>query len=232
MLRAGLAAGIMVSALAACGSTNWGFPYRPNIQQGNWITSEQVDQLQPGMTREQVRYILGTPTLQDVFHANRWDYPYYNNPGYGEDQQRRFTVWFEGDQLVRWEGDQQPDRQPFQKADTGMADEKGKADASQEHPAMISGGSPVAPATETYALPEASEQGVAAPGQGEPSITPDSGTAASIQNQETSAEASSEAAANEERLSGPRRPLLNSESPRSAVPGAPSASRNSGEPLR
>src|SRR3546814_5062970 len=80
-------------ALTACGGTHWGFPYRPDIQQGNWITSEQVAQLQQGQTREQVRFILGTPTLQDVFRTNRWDYPYYNKPGYGDEQERKFTVW-------------------------------------------------------------------------------------------------------------------------------------------
>lgn len=71
------------------------------------------------MTREQVRFILGTPTLQDIFRSNRWDYPYFHKPGYGEAEERKFTVWFEGDSLVRWEGDEQPDRQPFQKTDTG-----------------------------------------------------------------------------------------------------------------
>src|SRR3546814_967756 len=76
-----------------------------------------------GQTREQVRFILGTPTLQDVFRTNRWDYPYYNKPGYGDEQERKFTVWFEGDSLVRWEGDQQPERQPFQKADTGISED-------------------------------------------------------------------------------------------------------------
>src|SRR5690606_34359008 len=96
-----------------------GFPYRPNIQQGNWITAEQVERLEPGMTREQVRFLLGTPTLQDIFRSDRWDYPYYSKPGYGEPEQRRFSVWFEGDSLVRWEGDAQPDRQPFQRTDTG-----------------------------------------------------------------------------------------------------------------
>lgn len=121
-LRAGLTAGVLAVVLSACGSTNWGFPYRPDVQQGNWITAEQVTQLQQGMTREQVRFILGTPTLQDVFRTNRWDYPYFNKPGYGEEQERKFTVWFEGDTLVRWEGDEQPNRQPFQKADTGMTD--------------------------------------------------------------------------------------------------------------
>ena len=119
-LRIGAAAGVLAAALAACGTTNWGFPYRPDVQQGNWITAEQVAQLQPGMSREQVRFILGTPTLQDIFRSDRWDYPYYNKPGYGREQERKFTVWFEGDSLVRWDGDQQPDRQPFQKADTGM----------------------------------------------------------------------------------------------------------------
>ncbi len=109
----------MALGLAGCGSTNWGFLYRATIQQGNWITTEQVAKLETGMTRDQVRFILGTPTLQDIFHAERWDYPYYNQPGYGKDELRKFTVWFENDQLTRWTGDEQPDRQPFQKADSG-----------------------------------------------------------------------------------------------------------------
>src|SRR3546814_3555106 len=95
MRRAGLTAGVLTMALTACGGTHWGFPYRPDVQQGNWITAEQVAQLQQGMTREQVRFILGTPTLQDIFRTNRWDYPYYNKPGYGEEEKRQFTVWFE-----------------------------------------------------------------------------------------------------------------------------------------
>src|SRR5690606_26775597 len=92
---------------------------RATIQQGNWITAEQVAQLQVGMTRDQVRFILGTPSLQDVFHAERWDYPFYNKPGYGKDELRTFTVWFKNDLLDHWDGDEQPDRQPFQKADSG-----------------------------------------------------------------------------------------------------------------
>jgi outer membrane protein assembly factor BamE len=118
-LRTGLTVSVLAMALSACGTTNWGFPYRADVQQGNWITAEQVSQLQKGMTREQVRFILGTPTLQDVFRSNRWDYPYFNKPGYGKVEERKFTVWFEGDALDHWEGDTQPDRQPFQKSDTG-----------------------------------------------------------------------------------------------------------------
>ncbi len=113
-LRNSVAVCILAVALSACGGTKWGFPYRADIQQGNWVTAEQVARLEQGMTREQVRYVLGTPTLKDIFHANRWDYPYYNKPGYGNADERRFTVWFENDQLVRWEGDDQPDYQPFQ----------------------------------------------------------------------------------------------------------------------
>lgn len=133
-LRAVLAVSVLAATLAACGGGNWGFPYRPDVQQGNWITSEEVAQLQPGMSREQVRYILGTPTLQNVFRSDRWDYPYYNKPGYGDPQQRQFTVWFDGDTLVRWSGDDQPDRQPFQKADTGL-NENTSGDEPVERPA-------------------------------------------------------------------------------------------------
>lgn len=118
-MRAAVAASLAMLILSACGTGKWGFPYRADVQQGNWITSEQVDRLRTGMTREQVRFLLGSPTLQDVFHADRWDYPYMNKPGYGKTEQRNFTVWFEGDSLVRWDGDQQPDRQPFERADTG-----------------------------------------------------------------------------------------------------------------
>ena len=134
VIRAILAASLAAAALSACGSSKWGFPYRADIQQGNWITAEQVARLQAGMTREQVRYLLGSPTLQDIFHADRWDYPYLNKPGYGKPEQRTFTVWFEGDTLVRWEGDEQPDRQPFERSDTGKAHTPPPADAQESVP--------------------------------------------------------------------------------------------------
>jgi len=105
--------------LSACGSSKWGLPYRANVQQGNWVTNEQVAQLETGMTPLQVRFILGTPILQDPLHANRWDYTYYSKPGYGKEELRHLTVWFENDQVVRWRSDAQPDRQPFERTDTG-----------------------------------------------------------------------------------------------------------------
>lgn len=133
-LRNAAAGGALVLALTACGSTEWGFPYRPNVQQGNWITAEQVARLEPGMSREQVRFLLGTPTLQDIFRNDRWDYPYYSKPGYGEPEQRRFSVWFEGDSLVRWEGDPQPQRQPYQRTDTGASSIGTAASATESTP--------------------------------------------------------------------------------------------------
>lgn len=119
ILRSCLATTALAVLLSGCGGGKWGFPYKQDLQQGNWITASQVAQLEPGMSREQVRYVLGTPSLQNVFRDTRWDYPYYSKPGYGDIQQRRFTVYFEDDLLVSWSGDEQPNRQPFEKSDTG-----------------------------------------------------------------------------------------------------------------
>lgn len=80
-------------------------PYRIDIRQGNYITQEMVAQLKPGMTRDQVRFILGTPLVADIFHAERWDYIYSFKPGRGEMQLRRFAVFFEDNKLARVAGD-------------------------------------------------------------------------------------------------------------------------------
>lgn len=80
-------------------------PYRVDIRQGNFISQEMVVQLKPGMTRDQVRFILGTPLLMDMFHADRWDYIYRFQPGRGETQQRRLAVFFEEGKLARVAGD-------------------------------------------------------------------------------------------------------------------------------
>lgn len=113
-LKTALAATAIAVVVAGCTSDKWGFPYKAPVQQGNWITQEQIALLQPGMTREQVRFALGSPTLTSVLHSDRWDYPYYFKPGYGAAQERKFTVWFDANRLTRWDGDKQPDLQPFQ----------------------------------------------------------------------------------------------------------------------
>ena len=80
-------------------------PYRIDVRQGNLVTQEMVAQLKPGLSREQVRFILGTPLLTDVFHADRWDYVYRFQPGSGDAQQRRLTVFFADGKLARVAGD-------------------------------------------------------------------------------------------------------------------------------
>jgi outer membrane protein assembly factor BamE len=82
-------------------------PFRIDIRQGNLVTQDMAAQLKAGMTRDQVRFVLGTPMLTDVFHPDRWDYLYYFKPGnQPEDlQQRRLVVYFENDRLVSVGGD-------------------------------------------------------------------------------------------------------------------------------
>src|SRR5688572_8867720 len=81
-------------------------PYKMEIQQGNFVTQEMVSRLKPGMTRDQVRFIMGTPLVADIFHADRWDYVYTRVPERGGPrEQRRLAVFFQEDKLVRVDGD-------------------------------------------------------------------------------------------------------------------------------
>ena len=84
-------------------------PYVPDVVQGNFISSEQYAKLQIGQSREQVRQILGTPLLSSYFHANRWDYVFeFKRAGQVMGKERRVTVFFEGDKLVKFQGDALP----------------------------------------------------------------------------------------------------------------------------
>ena len=84
------------------------FVYKMTVQQGNIVTAEQVDQLQPGMNKRQVRFLLGTPLLTDFFNSDRWDYVYTMRQGRKPEERRRVTVFFQDDALVRVEGDLKP----------------------------------------------------------------------------------------------------------------------------
>ena len=104
---AALATSFAVGGLAACsmpripGIT----PYKMEIQQGNYVSQEMVSQLKPGMSKDQVRLLLGTPLLTDIFHANRWDYVYWFEDAAGKREQRRLAVHFAEDKLARVDGD-------------------------------------------------------------------------------------------------------------------------------
>jgi len=80
-------------------------PYRIDVRQGNYVTQDMVAKLKPGMSRDQVRFALGTPLVADMFHADRWDYVYRFQPGRGEPQLRRLVVFFEEGKLARVGGD-------------------------------------------------------------------------------------------------------------------------------
>ncbi|TAH52608.1 MAG: outer membrane protein assembly factor BamE [Betaproteobacteria bacterium] len=80
-------------------------PYKIDVRQGNYVDQDMVAQLRKGMTREQVRFVLGTPLVVDVFRSDRWDYVYRFKPGQADAQQRVISVFFVDDKLDRVEGD-------------------------------------------------------------------------------------------------------------------------------
>ena len=88
--------GMTLGALAS------GCVYRINIQQGNFLDQAAVDQVKPGMTRSQIRYLLGTPMVADPFVKDRWDYIYYLKKGRSRHvDSRRVTVYFDGEKVAR-----------------------------------------------------------------------------------------------------------------------------------
>ncbi|MDP4652271.1 MAG: outer membrane protein assembly factor BamE [Haliea sp.] len=99
---------LALASLTACG--NFGFPgvYRIDIEQGNIVTQDMIDQLKPGMSQRQVRFILGTPLVEDSFNADRWDYPYLLRNGSDLIRQASVSVHFEGDNLNTVTGDYLP----------------------------------------------------------------------------------------------------------------------------
>lgn len=89
-------AGVMI-VLTGCVQS-----YRVEIQQGNVISAEQIEKLKPGMPRNEVRFIMGTPLIEDPFHAERWDYFYSLDPAKGEQVTKyRLSIWFEDDKIAR-----------------------------------------------------------------------------------------------------------------------------------
>lgn len=97
---------ILFAVLLVAGCSDLRFPgvYRIDIPQGNFVTPEMVDELSPGMSREQVRYVLGPPTLRDPFTPNKWYYLLDYQPGQGEAVQQEIVIHFEDGQLARREG--------------------------------------------------------------------------------------------------------------------------------
>lgn len=98
---------------SAANPVNWITPYKIDVIQGNFISKEQVDLLKPGMTRAQVKDVLGTPLVSSLFHADRWDYVFTLKRQGIEPQSFRYALFFKGDQLERFEGDTMPSNAEF-----------------------------------------------------------------------------------------------------------------------
>ena len=150
-----------VLLLASCGSLRLPVPdfkpYRMEIQQGNFVSQEMVSQLKLGMTKEQVRFALGTPLITDSFHAERWDYVFWRQKANSnEREQRKIAVFFEEGKLKRIEGDAVP-----------AADADAAAVKSPETPPAPAGdkAAQTKPAAQAAAEPAMPSPGAAAPDQ-------------------------------------------------------------------
>ena len=101
--------GLSLMGLAMLAGCSLPGVYKIDIQQGNVVTQDMIDQLRPGMTRQQVRFIMGSPLIQDTFHPNRWDYLYSLQAAGGQRKQERVSLVFNGDnQLSSLAGDFMP----------------------------------------------------------------------------------------------------------------------------
>lgn len=124
-----LSRGLLVAAatlLAACA-------YRMDIQQGNFVDRKALDQLETGMTRKQVRFLLGTPMIEDPFHPERWDYVYYYQPGKGrERREAHLIIRFEGDVVASIERPDEDATLPSGSGQNGAdADENGTEESAE-----------------------------------------------------------------------------------------------------
>ena len=98
---------ILLVALLVAGC-NLITPYKMDVQQGNVLTRDMIARVEPGMTRSQVRFALGTPLVVDPFRGDRWDYVYLHMKQGAVTEQRRIVVVFKDDKLARIEGDAAP----------------------------------------------------------------------------------------------------------------------------
>lgn len=127
--------------------------YRIDIQQGNAVTQEMVSKLKPGMTRAQVRFVLGTPLIVDAFRTDRWDYVYYFDQPNKPRVYRHLVVVFKGDRLERFEGD----TLPALDYTTGTVSDDKTPSAGEDKPATAAAGGAAA-GENTNANTKATEQ--------------------------------------------------------------------------
>ena len=103
-----ICAALLTGACSSIPTPQFPGVYKIPISQGNIITQEMIDQLEPGMTRRQVNFVMGTPLVRDPYNQDRWDYVFNYQPGGGVRGQERVTLYFENDRLSHFEGDFEP----------------------------------------------------------------------------------------------------------------------------
>ena len=86
--------------------------YKIDVQQGNYVTEDVAARVKPGMTKAEVRQILGTPLVSDIFHANRWDYYFSSVKNHKADNRTLLSVFFENDKVVSVKGEARPPAPP------------------------------------------------------------------------------------------------------------------------
>ena len=170
-VRIFLAAAIC-AALPACSTVDGAMvraaqaitPYRVEVVQGNFVSREQVEALRPGMTRQQVKEVLGTPLLTSLFHADRWDYVFTLKRKGVEPQARRLTVFFKANAMDRFEGDPMPseaefvatlDKLPGKRSVPLLEATEAQLSRFQGTPAIAAPAEPAAPPPATYPALEA-----------------------------------------------------------------------------
>jgi len=99
---------VALTLLTLGGCTVFPGVYKMDVAQGNEVNQEMIDQLRPGMTQSQVRYVMGTPLLVDTFNQERWDYVYQMIQDDQTTEKRRVTLYFDNSLLMKIEGDLRP----------------------------------------------------------------------------------------------------------------------------
>jgi outer membrane protein assembly factor BamE len=191
-------------------------PYRITVVQGNFVSQEAANQMQVGMSRDQVKQLLGTPLLTDMFHADRWDYVFYFKRGStAVVQQRDFVVNFASDRVVSWSGGENlPSNLEL------LAEIDGDKGIKVAKPVP-------APAVSAASAPGAASAPAVTGPVGEPSTQPNASAAFAGDANQEAAQAANRATAQVEMPAGRQRSSTYSSAPTSAG-GAPGSANNSG----
>jgi outer membrane protein assembly factor BamE len=167
---------LTIIAATAAAAAICGCVYRPTIQQGNLLQLDEIEQVKVGMTRSQVRYILGTPMVSDPFQPDRWDYVYTLQQGRNERIDRaHFVVLFDGDKVKEVARLDLPEESDVAKRVRAERDKRAAAEAAAaKSSGSPAGGTPAAPGASTAPTAPAAPAPSAPPAT-EPPATPPPG---------------------------------------------------------